>query len=242
MSAVNAQTSGRIVGSMLLLAFFVDGGGSLLAISSTGEPVVLADVQRSAAPVARAAGAGFDTSGDPSVAAAARVVHEVSLDAYWAAMIGLSLGSVLFCRALFRARLVREPWLRRASSGVRCSRPAARSSSSITASGSSSARTAGCSRRLWACCWSSRASLRCSTRTCQQPRHLCRPGACALPHRRDRRQGRRSALTTLPRATTEAVPNPVELRGRPDVSGNVHEVILHDGSDSFANLALNRGA
>jgi hypothetical protein len=48
----------------------------------------------------------FDTSGDPSVATAALVVHETSLNSYSVAMIGLSLGSLLFCRALFRARLV----------------------------------------------------------------------------------------------------------------------------------------
>jgi len=162
MSATTAKTSGRIVGSMLLLAFLVYGGGSLLAISATGEPVVLADVLgaegrltagvllmllNSAVVIAVGVAAypvlqrhhpltasaylltrgfeaallavsavlllsfvplaqEFNTSGDPSVAAAARVVHETSLDAYWVAMIGLSLGSLLFCRALFRTRLV----------------------------------------------------------------------------------------------------------------------------------------
>jgi hypothetical protein len=153
---------GRIVGSMFLLAFVVYGGGNLLAISVTGEPVVLADVigsegrltagvllmlLNSAVVIAIGVAAypvlqrqhpltasaylltrgfeaallavsavlllsfvplaqEFDTSGDPSAAAAARVVHETSLDTYSVAMIGLSLGSLLFCRALFRARLV----------------------------------------------------------------------------------------------------------------------------------------
>jgi hypothetical protein len=40
----------------------------------------------------------------------------------------------------------------------------------------------------------------------------------------------------------EDVPSSVELRWRPDLSGDVHEVILHEGSDSFANLALDGGA
>ena len=41
---MSPKTSGRIVGSMLLLAFVLYGGGSLLAGSVTGDPVVLADV------------------------------------------------------------------------------------------------------------------------------------------------------------------------------------------------------
>jgi len=162
MSTMSPKTSGRIVGFMFLLAFLVYGGGSLLAISITGEPVALADVvgfegrltagvllmllnsavvigigvaaypvlkrhhplTASAYLLTRGFEAAllavsamlllsfvplaqeFDTSGDPSVATAARVVHEASLNAYWVAMIGLSLGSLLFCRALFRARLV----------------------------------------------------------------------------------------------------------------------------------------
>jgi transposase len=40
----------------------------------------------------------------------------------------------------------------------------------------------------------------------------------------------------------EDVPSSVELRWRPDSSGDVHEVILHDGSDSFGDLAFERGA
>jgi hypothetical protein len=44
------------------------------------------------------------------------------------------------------------------------------------------------------------------------------------------------------RLTSEDVPSSVELRWRPDSSGDVHEVILHEGYDSFADLALERGA
>lgn len=39
-------------------------------------------------------------SGDPSLAGLARVIQQASQHAYWVAMIGLSLGSLLFCRAL----------------------------------------------------------------------------------------------------------------------------------------------
>ena len=162
MSTMSCKTYGRIVGSMLLLAFAVYGGGTLLALSVTGEPVVLADVigaearlaagvllmlMNSAVVITIGVAAypvlkrhhpltasaylltrGFeatllavsavlllsfvplakqlDTSSDPSAATAARVVHETSLDTYSVAMIGLSLGSLLFCRALFRARLI----------------------------------------------------------------------------------------------------------------------------------------
>ncbi len=161
MYPISAKTSGRIVGCMLLLAFVLYGGGSLLANSVTGEPVVLADILGSegrlgagvllmllncvvvivigvaAYPVLRrhhplTAQAylltrGFeaallavssvlllslttlsrelDTIDDPSLAAFARAVQETSLNAYWVAMAGLSLGSLLFCRALFRTRL-----------------------------------------------------------------------------------------------------------------------------------------
>ena len=44
-----------------------------------------------------------DASVLPSLA---RVAQEGSLNAFWIAMIGLALGSVLFCRVLFRATLV----------------------------------------------------------------------------------------------------------------------------------------
>lgn len=157
-----AKVSGRIVGFMLLIAFCVYGGGSILATSATGTPVVLADVVGSqnrltagvllmllnsavvitigvaAYPVLKrhhpatataylltrgfesallAVGSvllltmvpladEFDATGDQGLAVMARVTQETSLHAYWVAMIGLSLGSLLFCRALFRARLV----------------------------------------------------------------------------------------------------------------------------------------
>lgn len=51
----------------------------------------------------------FTASGDQSLAPLARVTQEASLHAYWVAMIGLSHGSLLFCRSLFRARLVPRP-------------------------------------------------------------------------------------------------------------------------------------
>jgi hypothetical protein len=51
----------------------------------------------------------LEATGEQSLAAVARVTQETSLYAYWVAMIGLSLGSLLFCRALFRARLVPRP-------------------------------------------------------------------------------------------------------------------------------------
>jgi hypothetical protein len=44
------------------------------------------------------------------------------------------------------------------------------------------------------------------------------------------------------RVGPEDVPSSVELRWRPDSSSDVYEVILHEGSDSFADLALERGA
>lgn len=159
------KSSGRIVGSMLLLAFVFYGGGSLLAGSVTGEPVVLADVVGSgsrlsagvllmllnsgvvivigvaAHPVLRRhhpltastylLTRGFeaamlavssvlllslvpladelDTTGDPRLATVARVAQHTSMNAYWVSMVGLSLGSLLFCRVLFRARLVPRP-------------------------------------------------------------------------------------------------------------------------------------
>jgi hypothetical protein len=162
MYLTSARTSGRIVGCMLLLAFLLYGGGSLIAHSVTGDPVVLAGVLGSgsrltagvllmllncvvvivvgvaAYPVLRrhhplTASAylltrGFeaallavssvlllslttlarelDASGDPSLIPIARATQETSMNAYWVAMLGLSLGSLPFCRALLRARLV----------------------------------------------------------------------------------------------------------------------------------------
>lgn len=41
---MSAKASGRIIGALLLIAFFVYGGGSALVQSVTGTPVVLADV------------------------------------------------------------------------------------------------------------------------------------------------------------------------------------------------------
>jgi hypothetical protein len=51
---MSAKTSGRIAGSMFLLAFLLYGAGSILATSVTGEPVVPADVvgPRAASPQA----------------------------------------------------------------------------------------------------------------------------------------------------------------------------------------------
>ena len=159
---MSARTSGRIVGSMLLTAFVVYGGGSILAASVTGTPVVLGDVIGSqdrltagvllmllnsaivitigvaaypvlkrhhrATATAYLLTRGFEAAmlavgsvllltlvpladeagatGEQGLAAVARVTQETSLIAYWVAMIGLSLGSLLFCRALFRGRLV----------------------------------------------------------------------------------------------------------------------------------------
>lgn len=162
MYRTSARTSGRIVGCMLLLAFLFYGGGSLIADSVTGEPVVLADVVGSesrlgagvllmllncvvvivigvaAYPVLRrhhplTASAylltrgfeaallavssvlllslttlahEFDAAGDSRLDPLARAAQETSLNAFWVAMIGLSLGSLPFCRALLQARLV----------------------------------------------------------------------------------------------------------------------------------------
>ena len=159
---MSARTSGRIVGSMFLIAFFVYGGGSILATSVTGTPVVLADVVGSqdrltagvllmllnsavvitlgvaafpvlrrhhpATAIAYLLTRGFEAAllavssvllltlvpladefaatGEQRLAVMARVTQETSLLASWVAMIGLSLGSLLFCRALARARLV----------------------------------------------------------------------------------------------------------------------------------------
>jgi hypothetical protein len=159
---MSAKTSGRIVGSMLLIAFVVYGGGSILATSVTGTPVVLADVIGSqdrltagvllmllnsaivitigvaaypvlerhhrATATAYLLTRGFEAAmlavssvlllalvpladeaaatSEQGLAALARVTQETSLTAYWVAMIGLSLGSLLFCRVLFRERLV----------------------------------------------------------------------------------------------------------------------------------------
>ncbi len=160
-----AKTLGRIVGALLLTAFFVYGGGSLLAQSVTGTAVALGDVVGSETRLAAGAllmllnagivigigiaaypvlerhhpvtAAGYlltrgfeaallavgavlvlsflplseelSTTGDQSLLSAARVTQELSLYAYWAAMIGLSLGSLFFCRALFLSRLVPRP-------------------------------------------------------------------------------------------------------------------------------------
>jgi hypothetical protein len=41
---MSAKTCGRIIGALLLIAFFVYGGGSALVQSVTGTPVVLAHV------------------------------------------------------------------------------------------------------------------------------------------------------------------------------------------------------
>ncbi len=41
---MSVKTSGRAIGALLLIAFFVYGGGSALVHSVTGTPVVLADV------------------------------------------------------------------------------------------------------------------------------------------------------------------------------------------------------
>jgi hypothetical protein len=162
---MSAKTSGRIVGGLLLLAFLAYGGGSALANSVTGTPVVLAGVVGSenrliagvllmllnsavvvgigvaAYPVLKrhhpgTASAylltrGFEASllavgavllltlvpladalaatGDTVFEPLARVTQEASLNAYWVAMIGLSLGSLLFCRALFLTRLLPRP-------------------------------------------------------------------------------------------------------------------------------------
>ncbi len=162
---MSPKTSGRIVGAMLLLAFVLYGGGSLLALSVTGEPAVLADVIGSetrlrlgvllmllnsvvvvtigvaAYPVLRRhhplAGWVYlltrgleatllavssvlllslvplahelDETGDPSLAAMARIAQETSAHSYWVAMLGLSLGSLWFCRALLHGRLVPRP-------------------------------------------------------------------------------------------------------------------------------------
>jgi hypothetical protein len=51
----------------------------------------------------------FASTQDESLDSLARVVQQGSMDAYWVAMIGLSLGSLLFCRALLRARLLPGP-------------------------------------------------------------------------------------------------------------------------------------
>ena len=162
---MSARTSGRIIGALLLLAFLVYGGGSLLAASVTGSTVVLSDVLGSEdrltagallmllnAGIVLGIGAtaypvltsrhpvtatayvltrGFEAallavgavllltlvplaaeqsgSGDQQLSALARVLQQASLDAYWVAMVGLSLGSLAFCAALFRARLVPRP-------------------------------------------------------------------------------------------------------------------------------------
>ncbi len=47
-----------------------------------------------------------EADADPVLAAAGRVAFGGSQDAYWFAMTGLALGSILFCRALLQARLV----------------------------------------------------------------------------------------------------------------------------------------
>lgn len=148
---MSAKISGRIVGSMLLIAF-VYGGGSILAASVTGTPAVLADVvgsenrlttgvllmlvnsavvitigvaaypvlkrHHSATATAYLMTRGFEAAllavssillltlvplagefnvtGDQSLAVMARLTQETSLHVYWVAMIGLSLGSLLF--------------------------------------------------------------------------------------------------------------------------------------------------
>jgi len=51
----------------------------------------------------------LEATGDDSLETVARIAQDTSLHAYWVAMVGMSLGSLLFCRALFRARLVPRP-------------------------------------------------------------------------------------------------------------------------------------
>jgi hypothetical protein len=74
-------------------------------------------------------------AGDASVLPSlARVAQEGNQYSYQIAMIGLGLGSVMFCRVLFRARLVPNSWPCGGSSVMPFSRRGRLSKSSGTAS------------------------------------------------------------------------------------------------------------
>ncbi|GAA4288336.1 DUF4386 domain-containing protein [Georgenia daeguensis] len=162
---MSTRTTGRIVGALILLAFVLYGGGTILVGSGAGVPAVLSDVGESRTQISAgallillnsAAVAGIGVLALPvlkqhhevsayaylitrtfealmlavgalcllvliplsreyaeagavdasALPALARVAQEGNQTAYQFAMIGLGLGSILFCRVLLRARLV----------------------------------------------------------------------------------------------------------------------------------------
>ena len=119
-------TAGRVVGALILSAFFLYGGGSFLVASADGGAVPLPRTSGSGQLLAGAALLLLNSVAVVVIGAlAVRVLKdrhprtayvylttravENGQSAYWVAMVALGVGSIFFCRALWLTALLPRP-------------------------------------------------------------------------------------------------------------------------------------